>query len=265
MPMSREPRPQGRSFHAYCVGDAKSGTASLWGLLKTNFRSAHEPERAEILAKVVSLDNRLIPVAELDDFLLDRDARLNLEFDSSWANYFIMDRLVALFPEAKFVQLVRDCYTWVESVVNHLLTRTIPPDVQEFMDWWFEPAKFTYKKEDRTLEGLGLYSLECYLTRWRNQVEGPSRVIPQARLLTIPTFQIPGSMEQLARFLGVRPDQLDPTESHLNKGARKRPLVTLVDRAFIDDTVASVCEAPMARYFPEVNGVQDAIGLHVSA
>ena len=31
------------------VGQAKSGTASLCGLLSGNYRAAHEPERAELL------------------------------------------------------------------------------------------------------------------------------------------------------------------------------------------------------------------------
>ena len=101
-----------RTFQAYCVGDAKSGTGSLAGVFETNFRSAHEPERAELLAKVVSLDERLIDGDEMDDFLRERDERLQLELDTSWANYFIMDRLAVLFPNAKFIQLVRDCYTW---------------------------------------------------------------------------------------------------------------------------------------------------------
>ena len=34
---------------AFCVGQAKSGTASIVGLLSANYRVAHEPERAATL------------------------------------------------------------------------------------------------------------------------------------------------------------------------------------------------------------------------
>ena len=38
---------------AFCVGQAKAGTASLAGLLSANYRAAHEPERAETLALIL--------------------------------------------------------------------------------------------------------------------------------------------------------------------------------------------------------------------
>ena len=38
---------------AFCVGQAKAGTASLVGLLSANYRAAHEPERAETLALIL--------------------------------------------------------------------------------------------------------------------------------------------------------------------------------------------------------------------
>ena len=60
---------------------------------------------------------------EFVDYICHRDERLGLEFDSSWVNYFIIGHLVYAFPDAKFILLVRDCYTWVESIVNHMLTR----------------------------------------------------------------------------------------------------------------------------------------------
>lgn len=38
---------------AFCVGQAKSGTASLYGLLATKYGAAHEPERAQILDMIL--------------------------------------------------------------------------------------------------------------------------------------------------------------------------------------------------------------------
>ena len=40
--------PSTRTTRAFCVGQAKSGTASLCDLLSGNYRAAHVPERAEL-------------------------------------------------------------------------------------------------------------------------------------------------------------------------------------------------------------------------
>ena len=37
-----------RITKAFCVGQAKSGTASLYALLSRCYRAAHEPERAQL-------------------------------------------------------------------------------------------------------------------------------------------------------------------------------------------------------------------------
>ncbi|MCY3913517.1 MAG: hypothetical protein OXG43_09745 [Chloroflexi bacterium] len=241
----------------YCIGAAKSGTSSLAGVLETGFRAAHEPQRAELLDAVMALDTGRLGPSELNRYLCERDHRLRLEFDSSWANYFVMDRLATLFQDAKFIQLIRDCYTWVESVINHLIARTIPSDVQDFLDWWFEPSKFPYKRSDRGLEEIGVYSLDCFVTRWSIHAEGPAQVIPADRLMTIRTPEIPASAQRLADFLGVSVDLIDRTKSHRNKGNTIRPLLGLVDKAYLDDTVARICRDSMNRYFPEVRNSDD--------
>ena len=226
-------------------------------MLETEFRAAHEPDRPELLDAVVDFDKGHMPSGELDSYLLERDRRLNLEFDSSWANYFVMGRLATLFPEARFIQLIRDCYTWLESIINHLIVRTIPADVQSFLDWWFEPSKYPYKESDRGLQEVGVYSLDCFVTRWSIHAQEPSKAIPPDRLITIRTPEIPSSTGRLADFLGVPPDLIDTTKSHRNVGEKARPLLSLVDRNYLDETVARICQDSMNRYFPEIQEVSD--------
>lgn len=227
-------------------------------MLETEFRTAHEPERAELLDAILALDSGRIDSAELDRYLRQRDGRLGLDFDSSWANQFVMERLATLFPDAKFIQLIRDCYTWVESVINHLITRTIPADVQSFLDWWFEPSKYPHQRSDRGLKEIGVYSLDCFVTRWSIHAEGPPQVIPPDRLMTIRTSEIRTSAQRLADFLGISVDLIDRTQSHRNKGETVRPLLGLVDKAYLDDTVARICWDSMNRYFPKIRRADDA-------
>ena len=226
-------------------------------MLETEFRAAHEPDRPELLDAVVDFDEGHLTAREFDGYLLERDRRLQLEFDSSWANYFVMDRLSTLFPEARFIQLIRDCYTWLESIINHLIVRTIPEDVQSILDWWFEPSKYPYTESDHGLQEAGVYSLDCFVTRWSIHAEGPAKAIPPDRLITIRTPEIRSSARRLADFLNVSIDQIDTTKSHRNVGEKVRPLLSLVEKDYLDDAVARICKDSMNKYFPEIQGVSD--------
>ena len=65
---------------AFCVGQAKSGTASLAGLLSTNYRAAHEPERAETLDLILREARGQLSAPDVRTYLRERDARLDLEY-----------------------------------------------------------------------------------------------------------------------------------------------------------------------------------------
>jgi hypothetical protein len=198
---------QSRAFQAYCVGQAKSGTASMYGLFQANFRSAHEPERSELLKKILLETNGSISHDEFVEYICDRDKRLWLEFDSSWVNYFI-------------------------------------------------------KKEEQSLKEIGLFSLECYLNCWRSHVIKSSQIIPPERLLIIRTHEIQNSLDNVAQFLHVPYELLDDAKCHLNKGTMEKRIVSLVDKAFLEDTVAHVCNDMMHRYFPGIKSIDEAYSLY---
>lgn len=89
-----------RITKAFCVGQAKSGTASLYSLLARSYRAAYEPERAETLKMILRQSEGEIDTDSFDDYLRQRDRRLNLEYNIVWANQFIIDRLLTVFPLA---------------------------------------------------------------------------------------------------------------------------------------------------------------------
>lgn len=66
---------------AFCVGQAKSGTASLAGLLSGSYRVAHEPERAQTLDLILREARGQLSPAAVRAYLRARDARLDLEYD----------------------------------------------------------------------------------------------------------------------------------------------------------------------------------------
>jgi hypothetical protein len=242
---------------AFCVGQAKSGTASLFGLLATHYRAAHEPERAETLELILRESRGELSETALSDHLLKRDWRLNLEYDIAWPNQFLVDRLLSIFPKAKFVVLVRDPYTWLQSIIGHLMSRDIPLDVRPFLDWWFKPERYPHTRGDRKLKASGVYSIEALLNAWNQHVDSCAAGLPQERRLVLRTHELNQSHSEIARFLDLPVESLDARRGYVNRSTWSGRLDSLVDRSCMDDSVRRVCGRNMARYFPEVSGIED--------
>jgi hypothetical protein len=238
-----------RATKAFCVGQAKSGTASLCGLLAKNYRAAHEPERARLLEMILKESQGEVVGTNFRAYLLERDRRLHLEYDIAWANQFIIGYLLEAFPDARFVVLVRDARSWFQAIVGHLLSRKIPSDVRAFLDWWFKPAHFPHTRYDRAMEAEGLYSVAAFLNAWNQHVNSCTQVIPPDRRLILRTNELNQSHQQLADFLQIPVEQLDASNGHLNRATWSGGFDSLVERGYLDEMVAERCGENMARYF----------------
>jgi hypothetical protein len=246
------------AIKAFCVGQAKSGTASLAALLAANHRAAHEPEREQILEMILRESRGDVAEDAFRTYLLARDERLNLEYDIAWANQFIIGHLLAVFPDARFVILVRDPYTWLQSICGHLASRDIPPDVRTFLNWWFRPDLYPHTRHDRALQGLGTFSIAAYLNAWKRHVTVCTQSIPLNRRLILRTHELDRSHQQLADFLQIAAGSLDIRNGHVNRGTWSDRIDALVDRSYLVETVNSIAGDAMARHFPEVASVDDA-------
>jgi len=250
-----------RRLHAYCVGQAKSGTASLWGACRTNLKAAHEPERSEVLAKALRIADGSVSGNEIADWLQERDERLRLDVDVSWCNYFLLEQLVAVFPSARFIVLVRDCYTWMESIIGHMLTREIPPDAREFMEFWFRTSDHPHGDGEQRLKEAGLFSLTAHLETWNEHITKCVAMIPTNRLFVVRTHELAACLPALAKFLGVPMSKLDSEQCHLNRGTWQGRIQEYVDVGLVEEMVVRTCSDSMGRYFPEVSRINDAYSL----
>lgn len=246
---------------AFCVGQAKAGTASLVGLLATNYRVAHEPEREEMLDMILRESRHDISARAFRSYLLERDARLDLEYDVAWANQFIIGHLQAVFPAAKYIILIRDSYTWLQSVTGHLISRDVPSDVLTFLRWWFKPEQYPYSRYERSLEEHGLFSIAAYLHAWNRHVNICNQSISADQRLIIRTHELALSHQPLADFLGIPVDSLDVDNGHQNRSTWPNRIESLVDPAYIDEMVQSICGDNMSGYFPEIKSAQDVAKL----
>jgi Sulfotransferase domain len=249
------------AIKAFCVGQAKSGTASLASLLAANHRAGHEPEREQILEVILRESRGEVSEDGFRTYLLARDKRLNLEYDIAWANQFILGHLLTVFPDVRFIVLIRDPYTWLQSICGHLVSRDIPPDVRAFLDWWFRPDLYPHTQHDQALQGLGVYSIAAYLNAWNRHVTACSQLIPPNRRLILRTHELGRSYQKLADFLQIRPDGLNIRNGHINRGTWSDRIETVVDQGYLVEMVRSICDDNMARHFPGVASVEDAYKL----
>ena len=123
-------------------------------------------------------------------FLRERDTRLNLEYDVSWVNQFVIGHLLHLFPSARFIVLVRDSYTWLQSAVGHLISREMPSEILDFLPWWIKPERYPHSRHDRALAQRGLYSIPAFLHAWNDHVDRCTGPIPEDRRLVIRTHEL---------------------------------------------------------------------------
>lgn len=250
---------------AFCVGQAKSGTASLYGLLATHYRAAHEPERENMLELILRGSRGEIEDNALRDYLVERDRRLHLDYDIAWANQFIIRHLLPTFPEAKFIVLIRDVYTWLQSIVGHLISREIPPDVRAFLDWWFKPHRYPHTRHDGGLKELGTYPVAAFLSAWNEHINVCTHLIPPDRRLVLRTHELNRSHQRLAEFLQIPVDCLAVYDGYRNRSTWAGRIESLLDRAYLNEMVDSICGENMSRHFPEVANIEDAYGLWESS
>ncbi len=236
------------SLQAVCIGQAKSGTASLTSLLSRHFRAAHEPERARTLDVILRHSAGEMSDRDLHEHLIERERRLGLQFDIAWANQFLVRQWLDIFPEAKFIALVRHPRPWLESLIGHLLSREIPGDVRQFLDWWFKPEQYPFSHQDKELARHGVYPIAAFLNAWRRHV-AIAEAIPEARLLILTTSDLTTGREKLADFLDIPVGKLNTEQVHINQSTWTGQLNQYVDPGFIDHQIQEICGAFVTRYF----------------
>lgn len=249
-----------RRFHAFGVGIAKSGTSSMHGIL-SRYRSAHEPERAKFMSLIVAATEGSISPDEARAKSRALHRRLWLEFNSSWLNYFMLDTLLDEYPNAKFIFTIRDCYSWLDSIINHLLGRKQKPYEMNFHKWYAGQLDVgQHKKGEQVLADLGLYPLERWLAAWATHNATVLARVPEERCLVVRTKDIRKDFVRIANFLSIPPETLNASQAHCYKAEKKFGVLAKLDPGFLQEMVEERCGALMERYFPEVRQLSDVDG-----
>lgn len=183
------------------------------------------------------------------------DKQLQLELSSSQLNYFILDILVSEFTQANFILTIRDCYSWLDSFINHQLSRNCSPEWKKLRDIRFKSGQFQYVQQKRPLEERGLYTLDGYFSYWAEHNRKVLTTVPKERLLVVRTHEIAKAIEQIADFVDVPTNTLNAEKSHSFKTHNKFNILSEIDKDFLEQKVYQHCKVLMDKIFPDFKRV----------
>lgn len=256
-----------RRFHAFCLGAEKSGTHSIAALFADNYRSDHEPDYPPLIAQLAHAPQLEDGRSHASDsaYLQHRDRALWLELESCWLHILHVQELANAFPDAKFILTIRDCYSWLDSLFNHIIMREIGHHWRRAHRLYYRPDKYRHQPGEQASAQGGLYPIRAYLSAWAWHNRRPFEALPPDRVLVLRTVDIESSAPQLATFLGVPPATIVTRKGHQYPNEQKQHLLRRIDRTLLEDTVKECCGDVMARWFPEIRSLDDAVPPHPAA
>ena len=241
-----------RRFHAYGVGLPKSGTVSLVGLFG-NYRSSHEFHQWETHQMIIRHKHGDISRERYCGFLKEREMLGGLlEMDSAHFNRHYIDILQEEFPETKFICLIRDCYSWVNSFVNYFVvpereaiqSKELPNGMP------FDIPRGAMEVKNELVNNFQKH-IDVPLSFWASSYRDMLEKLPPGRSMVIRTHELSQKINDIADFIGVSPDTLIKERSHLNRAKYTVNILRNLDRDFLKAKFSEHCSDLMKRYFPE--------------
>jgi hypothetical protein len=243
-----------RSCEAYCVGACKSGTHSLRDVFRPHYRAEHEPLSKELIPLILRHRGEIAQLESVRRLVSRFDERLPLDMNSSQLNLYLLPALFELRPRARFILTIRDCYSWLESLLHHILTRKVDPASSwlPFRDFRFgRPG--SRDPNEAALAADPIAPLAGYFRYWRHHNSSVVELVPRDRLLVVRTDEIGRRLDDIARFVGVPVGTLSPAGAHAF-ASNRRPgaLLDRVSRQYLQALAQTYCEPLMSEIFPDV-------------
>ncbi len=194
-----------------------------------------------------SLEKNEISHGFFRKFILKRDQSGRLDMDSSGHNYYYLDILAREFPDAKFIYVVRDCYSWLDSLVNQMRLPDAECDSPGNFD--FGLFKRICDNDEALLQDLHKY-IDIPLAFWSHTAKLTLKQLPVGRSLIISTNEISKRIHDMARFIGVPVDTLNTTNIYTHGARTKFDILNKVDYDILRCKFDKHCADIMEKLFP---------------
>lgn len=250
-----------RRFHEYAVGLPRTGTHSLAWMFEDRYRAKHEPTRAHMIDLIYARELEGMSDADQAAALRQRDHFLWLELESSNHVSNFAPLLASLFAQARFIVLLRDPYTWLNSVMTvgeENAEQGVDALMRRAMTAKFGFGRLPYSAHDTPLERRTLAPLQGYCTYYETIYTRLLTELPADRRLVVYTQQITQKVPAIAAFLGIDLASLKLEAAHSDARPKQARVLDEFDRAYLDDHIQRHCGALMAQYFPQIRTLEDA-------
>ncbi|MEX0322346.1 MAG: sulfotransferase [Puniceicoccaceae bacterium] len=250
-----------RRFRCYGLGMGKSGTHSLSAICEGSYYSAHEPLLEELTSVLLDYAGGKLGKKELKNYIRKRDQHLWLEMEVCTLIVHYFEILLELYPESKFILLARDPFSWINSSWNHLATRPIPDWWRTFDNWRYGDDRFDYHPTEKAvLEPLNLPSTKSHFRLWGKFNDRILNEVPAKQLMVIRLHELKNSTPEVARFLNLKEENLQPGESHQYQASALSPnLIYKIDPDFIESQATQYCGNAFGKIYPEITTIEDSV------
>jgi transcriptional regulator with XRE-family HTH domain len=238
-------------FKAYNVGLARTGTVTITKMFH-NYRAAHEWQFFQILSTIDRYLTNVISREEFKRIIKRRDVIMMREMDSACYNHYFLDVLLDEYPSAKLLFLIRDCYSWLDSVFN-TLPAWLPKDpgisaplvqtelvfgIRSFVTWDIDEFRRNLSRHvDEALSFWGFHNARIL------------KILPHDRSLVIRTHEIVRRVEEIAALVGIPSNSLAGAK-RANRSATKLRLLQEIDGDYLERKVKEHCGVVMEEWFP---------------
>lgn len=236
-----------RRFHAYNVGLIRTGTSSMAGIF-SKYRSGHELLMDSTTKMIKKYNKQMISKESLRQFIRERDIQLFLEMDSSHIHRLYLDILVEEFPSSKIIFTIRDCYSWLDALINWILNHRIGEKCKG-SKIIFGLDNFGCMGENDMQCNIHAY-LKDFLSFWASANDNILKTLPPDRSLVIRTHEIPGKINDISHFLDISPETLDRGQTHKFKAHRKFNMLHRINYEFLKNSCKEYCTPLMEEFFP---------------
>lgn len=164
-------------------------------------------------------------------------------------NIFLIDDLLSLFPDSRFLLTVRSPALWLRSFLDDSLREEHAAIWHRFRDFRFG-RKAAAEGPDAALGAKGLYTLEGYLKYWAFSVTEVMAKVPEDRLLVVRTEDIATRAVEIARFAQVPHPDRPPATTHAYRNTQRFGVLDKLSRDHLAAQLEKVTGPTARRVLP---------------
>jgi len=233
-----------RRIHVYGVGAPRTGTNSISQLFK-GYRTAHEAHPRQTFELIQRKRDDRISKQEIFREIKSRDRKWRLECESAHFLIYLVEELVELFPDAKFLCTVRRPRSWLRSIIDQDINKPraeIPPVWKRIHDLAFGIPPDDHPPAESVLQQYsGVRSVDQYLSYWAWHNERMIEAIPPERRLILWTRTLTDSIPRIEQLVGVPSSVVEPDRSHTNAAPKKHDTLQDIDEDYLSEKIDSKC------------------------